>query len=215
MAARFGHLFVLKALGTTAWTWLFFIGYFHLLRHPVHPVIVVPATALDHLIPFWPQTLVAYVSLWVYVGIAPGLQPRFVDLLAYGAWAGGLLVVGLALFYVWPTQVPSGTYDPMGFPGFDLMKGIDAAGNACPSMHVGIAIFTAIRVELLLRQIGAPPWTRVVNLAWFAAITYSTLALKQHVVVDVVAGALLGGAFAWASSRWRPGSDRPLRADII
>lgn len=204
LVARIRRFFVLKAIGITACTSLFFVGYFHVLRHPAYPVTIVPATTLDHVIPFTPQALIPYLSLWVYVGIAPGLQLGFVELLVYGLWACALCVCGLALFFLWPTQVPPASFDPAGFPGFDLLRGVDAAGNACPSMHVAIAIFTAIWVEVLFRKIGAPPWMRIVNAAWCAAIVYSTLAIKQHVVVDVVAGAALGSAFAMASLRWRP-----------
>ena len=200
--ARF--LFVVKLVGTTAWTALFFVGYFHLLRHPVHPVTVMPLSALDRWIPFRAEALLPYVSLWLYIGIAPGLQRRFVDLAAYGAWAAALLACGLACFYLWPTAVPVVVFDPHGFPGFDLLRGLDAAGNACPSMHVAVAFFTAIWVDELLRSIGAPAWLRASNVVWLAAIVYSTLALKQHVVLDVGAGAALGAAFAGLSLRWRP-----------
>jgi len=197
--------FWLKALGTTAFTWLFFIGYFHLLRHPAQPVTVMPLTALDHLVPFQPPWLAAYVSLWLYVGVAPGLQRGFVDLVVYGLWAAALCLSGLALFYAWPTAVPPLTPAMAGAPGFDLLKGVDAAGNACPSMHVAVAIFSAAWVEHQLRQVGAPAWLRGINAAWFLAITYSTLAVKQHVVLDVLAGGLLGLGFAWLSLRWRVG----------
>ena len=204
LGARFVRFFPLKLLGTTLWTWAFFVGYFHLLRFPAHAVTTVPVTALDRLIPFQPETLIAYLSLWVYVGTAPGLQATFRELLSYGFWAGVLLLTGLGLFWWWPTQVPPGNYDAKGFPGFELMRGIDAAGNACPSMHVAIAIYTAIWMEWLLRRVGAPGWLRGINALWFAAIAYSTLALKQHVVVDVIAGGLLGGGIAALSLRYRP-----------
>ena len=36
-----------------------------------------PRTRLDLLIPFQPAALLAYVSLWVYVGVGPGLQLVF------------------------------------------------------------------------------------------------------------------------------------------
>ena len=72
---RIRRHFALKAIGTTAFTWLFFIGYFHLLREPASPVAVMPLTALDPLIPFQPPALIAYFSLWLYVGFAPGPQP--------------------------------------------------------------------------------------------------------------------------------------------
>lgn len=202
---RMRRLFWLKALGTTAFTWLFFIAYFHLLRHPAHAVTVMPLTALDHLVPFQPQWLAAYVSLWVYVGVAPGLQRNFTELLAYGAWISALCAAGLGLFYAWPTSVPPLTLAMTDAPGFTMLKGVDAAGNACPSMHVAVAFFSALWVEHQLRQEAAPGWLRGLNAGWFLAIAYSTLAVKQHVVLDVLAGALLGGGFAWASLRWGPG----------
>ncbi len=204
LGTRFVRFFPLKLLGTTLWTWAFFLVYFHLLHFPAHAVTTVPPTALDRLIPFQPEALIAYVSLWIYVGTAPGLQATFIELLSYGFWAGALLLTGLGLFWMWPTQVAHTSFDPGGFPGFDLLRGIDAAGNACPSMHVAIAIFTAIWMEWVLRRVGAPCWTRVVSWVWFVAIAYSTLALKQHVTIDVIAGALLGGGFAAMSLRWRP-----------
>lgn len=202
---RIRRHFLLKVVGTTAFTWIFFIGYFHLLRQPVNPMTVMPLTALDRLIPFQPQALIAYFSLWVYIGVAPGLQLTFKELVAYGLWVGALCLTGLGLFYLWPTQIPPIATDPTDFPGFAILQGVDAAGNACPSMHVAVAIFTAIWVEHILRGAKAPIWLRLINGAWFAAIAFSTLAVRQHVVLDAVAGALLGIAFALPSLHWRPG----------
>ena len=208
IALRIRRHFLLKLIGTTAFTWVFFIGYFHLLRHPTGPAMPMPLTALDHWIAFQPQALVAYFSLWLYVGCAPGLQKTFAELVVYGLWIGALCVTGLALFYAWPTEVPARTLLATDFPGFALLQGVDAAGNACPSMHVAVAIFSATWLDHILRLARAPAFLRVLNAAWFLAITYSTLAIKQHVVLDAVAGALLGMAFALPSLRWRPGGRR-------
>ena len=205
---RMRRLFALKLVGITAFTWLFFLAYFYLLQHPVHPVVVMPLTALDQLIPFQPPALFVYLSLWVYVGTAPGLQLTFTELVVYGLWVGALCLTGLACFYFWPTQVPPLAIDVSGFPGFATLQGVDAAGNACPSMHVAVAMFTVIRVEDVLRQAGAPAWPRLINRIWFIAIAMSTLMVKQHVVLDVAAGALLGIAFALPSLRWRPAPGR-------
>jgi membrane-associated phospholipid phosphatase len=217
LVARMRRHVVLKTLGVSALTWLFFIGYFHLLRHPAYPPLLMPLTTLDHLIPFQPAALIPYLSLWLYVGIAPGLQWTFLELVVYGLWIVAMCVAGLALFYFWPTSVPPGLSQASAFPGFGLLKGVDAAGNACPSMHVAAAVFSAIWLEHLLRRVGAPRLLRLLNAAWFAAIVYSTLAIKQHVVLDAVAGALLGIAFALPSLRWRPGRQPagPAAADII
>ena len=219
LGLRLRRHFLVKLVGSTAFTWLFFIGYFHLLRHPAYAVAAMPLTALDRLIPFQPQALFVYFSLWLYVGVAPGLQLTFRELLVYGLWVGALCLTGLGLFYVWPTAVPPLLLDVSGFAGFQVLQGVDAAGNACPSMHVAVAIFAALRIEHVLRHAHAPRALRALNIVWFAAIAWSTLATKQHVVLDVAAGALLGAAFALPSLRWRPapqpvgGSAR--RADII
>ena len=205
------HLAV-KTIGITVFTWLFFVGYFHLLRHPVYTATVMPLIALDQLIPFQPGALLFYLTLWLYVGFAPGLQLTFLDLVAYGLWIGALCVTGLTLFYFWPTAVPPHLVDVSGVPGFTLLQGVDAPGNACPSMHVAVAIFSAIWLDHLLRQARVPRALRLLNATWFVAIAYSTLATKQHVVLDAAAGALLGVAFALPSLYWRPNKRRAAAA---
>lgn len=210
---RVRYRFWLKFIGVSGFTWIFFIGYFHLLRNPAYPVAVMPLTALDHLVPFQPHTLGIYLSLWFYVGIAPGLQLTFVELIAYGLWIGALCLTGLGIFYFWPTEIPLLMPHMAGFAGFDLLRGVDAAGNACPSMHVAVAMFSATWIDTLLRLSHTPAWPRLINAAWFLAIAYSTLAIKQHVVLDVLAGALLGTAFAVPSLRWRPGRVRAGRGE--
>lgn len=206
--SRMRDNFFLKLVGTTIWVWVFFIGYFHLLRHPAFPPTVMPLTWIDRLIPFQAAALVPYLSLWLYVGIAPGLLRGFRPLLVYGLWAAALCATGLAIFYFWPTQIPPMVIDT-GAAGFDLLQGIDAAGNACPSMHVAISTFTVAWIEHVLRRAGAPMALRLANLAWFLAICYSTLAVKQHVALDVLGGIVLGAVFAAASLRWRA-AERPV-----
>jgi membrane-associated phospholipid phosphatase len=191
-------------LGTTVVTWSFFLGYFYVLRNPVHPVFEMPLTAFDRWIGFQPEALFIYLSLWLYIGVGPGLQRGFWELVVYGLWLAAMSVTGLVLFYLWPTAVPPLGFDASGYPGFAMLQGVDAAGNACPSLHVATAMFTVIRIEQVLRDAGAPRWLRMTNLLWFVAIAWSTLAVKQHVVLDALAGAALGMAFALPSMRWRP-----------
>ena len=104
-----------------------------------------------------------------------------------------------------PTQVPLRIPTVDTFPGMAVLHGIDETGNACPSMHVAAAVFTVVRVRDVLRLVRAPAALRLLNVAWCVAIVYSTLAIKQHVVLDVVGGTALGLAFALMSLRWRPG----------
>jgi hypothetical protein len=204
---RLQRLFWLKLLGTSAFTWLFFVAYFALLKAPVHPVTTMPLTPVDGWISFQPWALVPYLSLWLYIGVAPGLQRNFANLFVYGCWAVALSATGLLIFYAWPTQIP--TFSQVSdAPGMALLKGVDAAGNACPSMHVAISLFSAVWIERVLAHIGAPRGLRAANALWFIAIAHSTVAVRQHVVLDVLGGLLLGGAFAWASLHWSPREPR-------
>lgn len=202
--SRARELFWLKLLGTALWTTAFFVGYFALLRNPVHPVTVMPLTWVDALVPFQPLMLWPYLSLWFYIGIAPGLQRGFAQLLVYGLWTVVLMGGGLLIFYFWPTAVPPLTLDRSGHPGFALLEGVDAAGNASPSMHVASAVFTGIRLHAVLRETGAPLALRLANGVWALLIAWSTMAVRQHVALDVLGGTALGLAVALASLRWRP-----------
>jgi len=76
----------------------------------------------------------------------------------------------------------------------DFLKNLDASGNACPSLHVATAVFSGMWLHRLLLRFGAPLWMLVVNGGWCAGIVYSTLAIRQHVIVDVLAGLGAGRA---------------------
>jgi membrane-associated phospholipid phosphatase len=208
LGKRARRSFLLTLILTTSLTGLFFVGYFYVQRHPAYVPTIMPLSALDQMIPFQPQALFAYVSLWIYIGAGPGLQRTFAELAVYGLWMGALCIVGLAIFYFWPTQVPSLTLDATNFPGFAVLHRLDKTSNACPSMHVAVAIFTVVRVEEVLRSTQSPLPLRLLNAAWFFVIVYSTLAIKQHVALDAAAGALLGLIFVLPSLRWRPGAHR-------
>jgi len=200
----------LKFVGVSAFMWVFFQAYFQTLHHPAYPVLEMPLTALDRLIPFQPWAVVAYLSLWLYVGIAPGLLLTLRELVIYGLWAAALCLSGLAFFYFWPTAVPPRAMDVTGMPGFALLKGLDASGNACPSLHVAASMFTAIWIDRLLRIVRAPWALRALNVLWFIAIAYSTVAIGQHVVLDVAGGVALAAVFAALSLRWSPRLGRRL-----
>jgi membrane-associated phospholipid phosphatase len=176
---------------------VFFELYFRILKHPIFPVTIMPVTAVDRFVGFQPAGLSLYLSLWVYVTLACVLVKNRRELLSYGAAAATLSVVGLGIFFLWPTAVPQlADTDWSRYPSFAFLKTVDASGNACPSLHVAFAVFTAIRLGRLLRELGAPQVIRGGSWLWCLGIVYSTLATRQHVTVDALAGALLGAIVA-------------------
>ena len=192
------HL-VLKSIGTTVFISVFFFAYFHVLRHPAYPTTVMPVIWLDRLISFEPLALPVYLSLWLYVSLLPAFFATRPELYRYGLAMTLMCVFGLSIFYFWPTAAPAPDIDWTQYPEMDFLKSIDASGNALPSLHVATALFSGVWFHHLLRRFGGPLWILMLNWTWCIAIIYSTLAVRQHVTVDVAAGLVLGGVAAWLS----------------
>lgn len=213
LARQWRHRPFVKFLGICVFMALFFALYFELLRNPRQPPFEMPLTALDHWIGFEPRSVWLYLSLWIYVGLVPALMPTLRLAMAYGAWAALMCAIGLFCFWLWPTAVPAQVHRLEPTVSLQamvvLLRGVDAAGNACPSLHVGGAVFSAFWIRRLLRRAGAPGWLHGLNLAWVLAIAWSTMALRQHVLLDVLAGAVLGTVVAAAALRWGPALQRP------
>ena len=207
---RLGYLWWFKAVGTTLFMTAFFAAYLHLLHFPLYPVTVMPLTAVDRAIGFQPWALVAYASLWIYVALPPAIAPTLGRLFGYGWHIGGLCLAGIAVFVFWPTAVPPADVDWGLYPGYALLKGIDAGGNACPSLHVATALYSAIWLAADFREVGAARWMRGLNGLWCAVIVFSTLATKQHVMLDVLAGT----ALALLAAALSPGLRRRLPAKV-
>ena len=197
----------LKSIGTMLFISLFFGAYFYLLKAPAYPATVMPITLLDRLIGFQLLALPMYLSLWVYVSLPPALLATRRELYNYGLAMTGTCLAGLIVFYFWPTAVPAANIDWAQYPDVELLKSMDASGNACPSLHVATAIFSGIWLHHLLRRFGAPLWMLIFNWTWCIGIIYSTLATRQHVTVDVLAGLMLGVLAAYLPLRQRIGAD--------
>jgi len=182
---------------------VFFGAYFYVLMNPAYPVTVMPVTLIDHLIPFQPLAFYVYVTLWVYVSLPPALLASRRELYGYGVAMAITCLVGLGVFHFWPTTIAPPDIDWTLHPGMEFLKDLDAAGNAFPSLHVATAAFSGIWLHHLLGRFGAPWSILLVNGAWCAGIVYSTMAIRQHVAVDVIAGLALGVLAAALSLRTR------------
>ena len=196
----FSH-WILKSIGITFFISLFFVAYFYLLNNPAYPTTVMPIITLDRLIGFQPLALPLYLSIWVYISLPPVLLTRRHEFGNYATGMTATCLSGLLMFYFWPTIVPAGAIDWTQSPQMDLLKHIDAAGNACPSLHVATAVFSALWLHRQLRHFGTPMSILVLNWTWCGGILYSTLATRQHVAVDVLAGLTLGALAGCLSLR--------------
>lgn len=201
LASRFAILWPLKAAGTMIFMVLFFWGYFTVLRDPLTAPTMMPRIAADAWIPFSAAAFPVYASLWVYVSLPPAFIGSLRPLLWFGVWISALCLFCLGIYWVLPTAVPPAGIDWSEYPQLAMIKNVDAAGNACPSLHVASSVFTALWLERIARSVGAPTLLRWGNALLCAAILWSTIATRQHVVLDVIAGIAVGLAFALPSLR--------------
>ena len=187
-----------KMLATTAAIALFFYVYFWVILHPLSATTVMPVTWIDELIPFFPPSFFLYVSLWVYVGLGPALAGDARELAAWGAVSVAMAAIGLGIFLALPTKVPDFGVDLFRYPLLAFLKRVDVSGNACPSLHVAFAAFSAVVLHTQLTAMRAPRALRSGNVLWCLAIVYSTMATRQHVALDVIAGLALAAVAAIA-----------------
>ncbi len=210
-ARRLVILWPLKALGTTAFMALFFWGYFSVMRYPLGAPFVMPELVLDRWIPFTAASYPVYVSLWVYVSLPPALLGNLRALLHYSLWVATMCVSCLLFFWLVPTQIPAFDIDWSLYPSMSTIKNMDAAGNAFPSLHVASAVFSALWLNRLFVHIRSPRILRWISLTLCFAIAWSTIASRQHVALDVLAGAVVGLGFALGSLRATRSQSSPIQ----
>jgi membrane-associated phospholipid phosphatase len=194
LSERLGARWALKGLATTGGIAAFLAVYFLLVHHPVFPVTTMPLTPVDHWVTVSPASLPLYLSLWLYVSIGPALLKSDRELYSYAIACLAMSLIGFAVFLLWPTAVPQDPLEWAHHPALASLKAADMSTNAFPSMHVAFATFTAVWLARIGREMGAPAVAHLVNGLWWLGILYSTVATRQHVVIDVLGGALLAAA---------------------
>lgn len=144
--------------------------------------------------------LLPYASLWLYVSLAPALQPDRPTLLAYARSAAMLAGAGLLIFWLVPTAVVADPAQWQDRPLLAFLKSRDGGSNAFPSLHVAFALHSAAFIGHALREVGAPRALQGANIAWALLIGWSAMATGQHVLIDVLGGLAAGAA---SVARWR------------
>ena len=198
LSRRVRTLLVLKMFAILGGIAAFFYAYFWIMRHPLSAATLIPVTWIDDLVPFSPQSFLLYVSLWVYVGLGSLFAKDGRELAAWAAACFTMIVVGLGIFMALPTKVPDFAIDWSRYPSLEFLKAVDASGNALPSLHAAFAVFTAVVLHAELTSIRAPRVVLACNALWCLGIVYSTMATRQHLALDIIAGAVLAGAVSIA-----------------
>ena len=163
------------------------------------------STGIDRMIPFIPQLAIIYLLISPLMMAAPFVMKTPERLLPFGVALAVELIVALAIYYAFPTNVPPVSYDPNGLFGslMSLADWINLDGNCFPSLHVALVVSAAWAYAPYLS-----PRLRFAVFILAALIVASTLLLHQHVLADVISGMALA---ALGMGIVHPIADRKLR----
>lgn len=193
-----------RAVVLCALTYALILAFYGLCKwEPFFAAQPLPMTALDRAIPFIPA------SVWIYSTVSSTTALTYfliTDRTRTKRLALTLLTASAVcsvVFAIHPTTYPRELYplpDASGQGWFirrtlaelaDLRLSDDPA-NCLPSLHVALASSLA----LTLAERHNARWIRVLAPIWASCVSLSTLTVKQHYIVDVPAGALVGlGAY--------------------
>ena len=189
------NLFMLLACGG-----VFVAGYQLTLRHALRqPERWSSALPWDAWVPFWPASIVAYLSINVAYALAFLLTREVRHLHQLAARIVVVQWLSFICFWIWPMHMER-HWPPMDDAWSAWYQGLaafDGPSNLLPSLHVAI-------LGILWRHCRASLKTRTQRVAldvWALCVLVSALTTWQHHVLDVLAGALLSGAVIQAI-RW-------------
>jgi membrane-associated phospholipid phosphatase len=175
---------------------IFHMGGYALVALVPHYAVLDGSIWLDRLIPFAPWWVVIYTLGNVFY-LVPFVLVR--DSWRFTRMAIGFFAVVTIAFLVFvavPLEVKTDLiYGPDAVSQYvDGLHHRDTPFNSFPSLHVTLTVFAWLIILLESRRLGL--WTAPLALG----IVVSVLFVKQHVVIDLVAGLVLGAlAYIWVT----------------
>lgn len=158
---------------------------------------------LDDLIPFVPAFIVPYV-LWYPAVVLPAFLLYFADTDAFKRY-GWYMIVSFSLTMVFYAVFPNGQNLRPALPQdkdfftawVALIYAADTNTNVLPSLHVVGCLGSSLALLNLARfRKGLKRWLPAL-LTLEVLIAISTVFVKQHSVLDILAGIVFGALIAW------------------
>ena len=172
-----------------------YFGWFFLLEKFRQPVLIVHST-LDDVIPFCEYFIIPYLLWFVWIGAAffwfyKKSREDFYHACRY-MFTG--MIICLTIYTIVPTGLelrPVIENDNLFSGLVETIWAVDTSTNVCPSIHV----FNSIAVNTVIQRSDAFKHKKLVRAgSWLLAIAIcmSTVLLKQHSIIDVFWGGVLG-----------------------
>ncbi len=176
------------------------VPYFGIQRWTFFPVRVMQPGPIDRAIPFFEETAWLYLSIYLLVAVVVWALPTPRDLGRFGLDAAFITLVSHLIFLFCPTSVTRPS-EPATDLAYRLVVQVDQSLNACPSLHASMGVYSALWCHRLAAGRRAAWLYRAGAWTWTLAILYATLAVRQHVLTDLLAGAFLATVVFAVSGR--------------
>jgi membrane-associated phospholipid phosphatase len=154
---------------------------------------------VDHKIPFIPQFVFIYIGLYTMY-VYPYLLVRDKDFFKVftGAYITVMIIV-YSIFLLFPVSIVRPQIEVTDFSTWTLsiVYSLDKPVNCFPSSHVAMTMLSALTIWEINRFYG------IFAILYALGIAVSTLFLKQHYVLDVVAALFITGIVYYAYFKQR------------
>nr|MBQ8253041.1 hypothetical protein [Lachnospiraceae bacterium] len=187
---KYGHVLLPVIYG------IFYMPAFaYLESRPIKRIHIIESS-LDAYIPFCEYFIIPYLIWFAYIGISVVLF-MFLERKDYYRLCT-MLGTGMTVFLLVSYLYPNGLHlRPTEFPRDNIFVDLvlilhraDTATNVLPSIHCfnSLAVHAAIRKNKTLNQVK---WIRPLSAVICLSVVLSTLFLKQHSIIDVLAACIL------------------------
>jgi len=181
--------FVLKVKYTTLLFAVWVLCYFAIGRNPLNISTFDITMAIDNKIMFIPETVYFYVSCYLFIFIPLFVIKSANQLKRFSLAILIVYIISFTIFLFFPVRIysfdlPEGNSLSLKFLKF--IKAVDSPLNCFPSMHVSLCLLAAICSFNYSKLVG------YLTLTLWSFIALSTLTVKQHYLLDVLGGIIVG-----------------------
>ena len=165
----------------------------------IFPVYWMPELAIDRAIPVNFTAIWVYFSFYLLLGLV-GLTLNKRLFVRYMYTIGWSTLVAHMVFLFFPNGATRDAIEIDSAPWiYQLLVSADLPRNAFPSLHATRSVIAALAVQASATNIALKSLTWL----WVLAIFWSTIALRQHVSLDLIAGSLVAIiVWRWMKNSW-------------
>jgi membrane-associated phospholipid phosphatase len=156
------------------------------------------STALEDRVPFLPAATVIYLTVYWFAILPIFVLPDRLSRARVAAAYAATLAPCLLAFAVFPVTLDRPAVDPndgIFAWALSLVHRADPPHNCLPSSHCAMAMMGGLLLSEVDRRLGA------LGVLYACIIGVTTVLIKQHYVVDVLAGFAVAATAWWALIR--------------